>query len=218
MENLILFDYLSISTKIHDLAGIKEMLGLENVPWHNGKNGKWSKNRLFFNSISINLGSADGWIWFEMSGQGCRDFETYGNGNYEALFQLVIQNPGDMKITRLDVAYDDKMGIICMDKLCSDTRNSNFVSRFNDWEIREGSKGSSVCHGSMKSEIYLRIYDKAMERGFTDGRHFHAYIRCNSSRYSFVFFTTYVAVKRDNQAHTRRFWRMSMCTVYHCVY
>lgn len=171
MENLILYDYLSISTKIHDIAGMKEMLGLENVSWVSASNGKWSKNRMFFESISINFGRDDGWIWFEMSGQGCRAFETYGNGDYEALFQLVLDNPGDMKVTRLDVAFDDKTGIICMDKLRSDTRNGNFVSRFIDWEIREGNKGSSVCHGSDKSEIFLRIYDKALERGYTDGRH-----------------------------------------------
>lgn len=171
MENLIIYDWVSITSKVHDVLSIKQLLGMESAPWLPGNGSHGFPFAEYYDCIKIHFGRDDGFVWLEMSGQGCRAFESYGNGNYEALFQLVLENPGDMKITRLDVAYDDKMGIICMDKLCSDTRNSNFVSRFNDWEIREGSKGSSVCHGSMKSEIYLRIYDKAMERGFTDGRH-----------------------------------------------
>lgn len=46
-----------------------------------------------------------------------------------------------------------------------------YVSRFNEWQVIEGSKGCSVTHGSMKSEIFLRIYDKAAERGLEDGFH-----------------------------------------------
>ena len=56
-------------------------------------------------------------VCVEMSGKGCRTFEEFGNGDYEWIFTLVRQQQpdGEMKITRLDVAYDDfykKYGII----------------------------------------------------------------------------------------------------------
>ena len=153
------------------MAGIKEILGLSDVPWVNGKNGKWSENRIFFESISINFGRSDGWIWVEMSGQGCRAFETYGNGDYDALFQLVKDNPGDMKLTRLDVAYDDHEGLLDIELIAKDTREQQYISKSDVWEVCQGSKGTSVYHGSDQSEILIRIYDKAAERKLTDGSH-----------------------------------------------
>lgn len=111
-------------------------------------------------------------IWLELTGQGCRAFETYGNGDYERLFDEIKYNAGQMNLTRLDVAYDDdEEEFLDIVQLCEDTRKGEFVSKFNDWQVIEGSKGSSVTHGSMKSDLFIRIYDKAMERGLTDGRH-----------------------------------------------
>lgn len=171
MENIILYDWLSITSKIHTVQEIIILLGMEHAPWVPGTGSHGFQFAEYYECIKIHYGRDDGYVWLEMSGQGCRAFETYGNGDFDSLFALVLNNPDDMKITRLDVAYDDKSGIICMDNLISDTRSNNFCSRFIDWQIVEGTKGSSVCHGSMKSDIYLRIYDKAMERGYKDGRH-----------------------------------------------
>lgn len=171
MENIILYDWVSITSKVHSVQDIKRLIGMESVPWVAGNGSHGFPYAEYYECIKIHFGRDDGYVWLEMSGQGCRAFETYGNGDYELLFYEVIQNPGEAKITRLDVAFDDQTGIICMDKLCSDTRNGNFISRFANWQIIEGNKDASVCHGSMQSELYLRIYDKALERGYKDGRH-----------------------------------------------
>lgn len=169
----VIYDALSITSKIHGTHDFIELLGLEDVVWENVKGAHGYKDRLYWNCISIHFnGSEDMGIWLELTGQGCRAFETYGNGNYELLFAEIAQNPGQLNLTRLDVAYDDEEeALLDINTICEDTRHLEFVSKFTDWQIIEGNKGASVTHGSMKSDLFIRIYDKAMERGFTDGRH-----------------------------------------------
>lgn len=171
-ENKVLYDALSITSKIHSPHDLLEVMGMTAVSFQNVRGAHGYQDRLYWESISIHYnGKADMGIWLELTGQGCRAFETYGNGDYESLFDLVLFNDGEMKITRLDVAFDDHTGILDLDVLCHDTRSGQFISKFNDWQVIESNKGCTINHGSMKSELFIRIYDKAMERGFTDGRH-----------------------------------------------
>lgn len=172
MRNLVIYDYLSFTTKLHSPDKVVNLLGLEKINWVEGRGAHGYRERWFFESISIHYdGREDMGVWCEMTGKGCRAFESYGNGDYEALFELILSETENMNLTRLDAAYDDHDGILDIVKLCEDTRKQEFVSRFNDWQVIEGSKGCSVTHGSMKSDIFLRIYDKAAEQGLEDGSH-----------------------------------------------
>lgn len=198
MLNKVIYDALSITSKIHSIFDFIDMLGLNNASWTNVKGAHGYQDRLYFESISIHYnGSDDMGIWLEMMGQGCRAFETYGHGNYEALFDEVLSNPNDMKITRLDVAYDDTDGLLNINQLCADTENQEYVSKFNAWKVTRGSEGNSLVLGSPQSEVLLRIYDKAMERGFTDGRHWiRVEIQLRRSRaLSFVKYGTDIGAK-----------------------
>lgn len=170
----VIYDALSITSKIHSPGNFIEMLGLSDtgITWQNMKGAHGYRDRLYWECISIHYnGTEDMGTWMELTGQGCRAFETYGSGNYEFLFDEVRANPGEMNLTRLDVAFDDDEGILDIDLLAEDTKRLDFVSRFSDYQVIWGSKGITINHGSMKSEIFLRIYDKAKERGFDDGRH-----------------------------------------------
>lgn len=171
-ENLLLYDYLSFTSKIHSVENLVEMLGLEGVDWMERPGARGYRKRIFFENISIfSDGGENQGVWVEMSGQGCRSFETYGNGDYETVFDTIVENEGEMNLTRLDVAFDDHTGILPLSTLCQDTIEQRFISRFSDWQVIQSSKGAAVNHGSMKSEVYLRIYDKAMERGCAPGTH-----------------------------------------------
>ena len=171
-ENKVLYDALSLTSKIHSPADLLDIMGLSMASFQNVKGAHGYQDRLYWESISIHYnGKEDMGIWLELTGQGCRAFESYGNGDYESLFDLVLFNDTEMKITRLDVAFDDHTGILDLEVLCNDTRTSQYVSKFKDWQVIESNKGCTINHGSMKSELFIRIYDKAMERGFTDGRH-----------------------------------------------
>lgn len=174
--DIILYDWLSFTVKRSDPYFIVDLLGLSHVPWETTKGARGYKDRLYFNCISIHFnGRPDMGIWCEMSGQGCRAFETLSTlaGRWEDLFaEITAQH---MNITRLDVAYDDHTGMLDLDQIIQDTRKREYVSKSDYWEIVESSKGQTVQFGSPQSDVLIRIYDKARERNCAAGEH---WIRC----------------------------------------
>lgn len=161
----IIYDWVSITSKIDSVDSMIEMIGLKEQTWETRPGYDRYTQRISFGSISILYGGMNEGVMLDMSGQGCRDFETYGNGDYDALFQHVVDNPDQMNITRLDIACDDKEGILPIDEMIQDYIAEKFVSRSRDHKIEMGSKGKSIYFGSRKSNIMIRIYDKAAERG-----------------------------------------------------
>lgn len=175
-EDIILYDWLSFTSKSLHPRSVADLLGLADVPWQNTKGARGYRDRLYFNCISIHYnGRDDMGVWCEMSGQGCRAFETLTTlpDKWESLFAEISSLK--LNITRLDVAYDDHTGTLDIDRIIQDTRNQEFVSRSEYWEIRESSKGKTVFFGSEQSDMRIRIYDKARERNCPEGEH---WIRC----------------------------------------
>lgn len=174
MENKVIYDWVSITSKIHSSHGFIQLLGLdeEGIIWEQVKGAHGYRDRLYWEKISIYYnGREDMGIWLEMSGQGCRAFESFGNGDYEALFREVFNNPGDMRVTRLDVAFDDLEGLLDIEIVCEDARKAEYISKFRTGAATYGlgdDTGKSVLLGSRSSEALVRIYDKAAERGFND--------------------------------------------------
>ena len=179
-DSKVLIDWLSVTSKSFDVIDFIELLGLSAVPWQDIKGAHGYRQRKYYECISIHYDGNDS-VWLEMSGQGCRAFESFGNGNYKLIFDLCEKLPGDFHLTRLDIAFDDRFlpecsdekctGILDIYQLCSDTVAGNYISRSSEWQVVQSSKGASVGIGSMKSDVYIRIYDKAAERGYTDGTH-----------------------------------------------
>jgi len=174
MENKVIYDWMSVTSKIHSPENFIRLLGLdkEGIAWEKVKGARGYRDRLYWEKISIHYnGREDMGIWLEMSGQGCRAFESFGSGDYGALFQEVFSNPGDMHITRLDVAFDDLEGLLDIETVCHDARKAEYVSKFRTGDATYGlgdDTGKSVLLGSRSSEALVRIYDKAAERGFDD--------------------------------------------------
>lgn len=172
-ENLVLYDWLSFTSKVHTPDDLIAALGLSHVPWTETKGARGYRDRKYFSSISIHYnGRADMGVWVEMSGQGCRTFETLSTLSKDArerwtkLFSFIRNQ--ELKITRLDVAFDDHTGILNIGTIAQDTQTGMYVSRSNYWETVLSSKGSTVQIGSPQSKVLIRIYDKAAERGITD--------------------------------------------------
>lgn len=129
-------------------------------------------------------------ICVNLSGTGCRTFESYGHGNWFRLFTYLFRDTDYIaatqlklqhyNITRLDLAYDDHTGLLDMCQLEKDTRDRSYVSRakyaeciWSDNQV-DDIQGMTIQIGSDKSDVKIRIYDKASERGYK-GRH---WIRC----------------------------------------
>ena len=174
-ENIIIYDWLSFSSKAHSVEQIKKLLGLTDVLYQEIYGFYGYSKRITYEGVSILYDGhtpAMG-VMVDMSGQGCRTFETVGTGNWESLFELIKRGHSDqyMNITRLDIAYDDHEGLLNITKICNDTEVGHYISRMRSFGVINSNKGKTVSHGSKISNVFIRIYNKAKERGYTDGRH-----------------------------------------------
>lgn len=174
MENLILFDWLSFSSTILSGDSAIEFLGLESLNWTACRGHRTYKDCYKFGNINICYNSSvnDG-VWVEMSGDGCREFEEYSTRTFQDIFDDMV-NSSDSKyfhISRIDLAYDlfDKK-TLDIGKLKRETNALNFVSTFKDPVIQYGVRSHSctIYYGSKASDIYMRCYDKKIERDRED--------------------------------------------------
>lgn len=151
------------------VTGIVELLGLSDVPWERSYGFYGWQYRETFSNISIHFGGVqhEGLIMLEMSGQGCRTFETLGNGDFLSLFKFVFSVPG-AKVTRIDVAFDDFSGYLNLDEIVKDTLNHNFIAKTRKWGVNLSDSGTCVTHGQRSGSVFIRIYDKAAERNKQD--------------------------------------------------
>lgn len=175
-QDIVLYDWLSFTTKDYSPEDLICAIGLSHVPWEIIKGAHGYRDRKYFGSISVHYnGRDDMGVWLEMSGQGCRTFETMSNLSWADLFSFIERNGCHM--TRLDVAFDDHSGLFEMDEVKSDWDADNFVcrSRISDVQGRKdgGVPAWSFYFGSMKSDVLIRIYDKAKERHCAEGTHWN---------------------------------------------
>ena len=165
-ENLILFDWLTFTSHCDSPESVMELLGLSHITWQQmprGRNGY--RQRYYFENISILYDGADNMgVCVDMSGTGCRAYETYSTTGWNSLLRQLHDAPEDYNITRLDMAFDDHTGILDIDVLRDDTDDHHYVSRSRSWKVEYGSAGTTIYHGSPKSNMYIRIYDKAAEQ------------------------------------------------------
>lgn len=184
--NKILIDWLSFtSTNFSCNDDVIKFLGLTSLKWEDGNGFYGFRSRLYSNSISIHYGhKIENLICVEMSGSGCRAFETYNDlvsdtfveiPIFEYIFSNIIKYPEKFRITRLDIAYDDFQKILDINQIQKDILQKNYISKCDSFEVIISNKGKSLTIGSKKSDLLIRIYDKAAERNITDGT---SWIRC----------------------------------------
>lgn len=84
-------------------------------------------------------------------------------------------------ITRMDLAYDDHIGTLDLNRIACDVRDRYYTSPakksriiWSDDQVND-VKGLSVYVGSKSSAVMIRIYDKAAEREFGPEVH---WVRC----------------------------------------
>lgn len=165
MENRIVFDWLTFTCKeVEEPADLIAFLGLVDYKFEllGGFNGY--RQRWFYDGISILFDGQPGMgICVNMSGRGCRVFESAGSGDWVSLLKFIYLSDS-VNLTRLDVAYDDFKGILLMDEMLDDVDKHHYISKARHWMVQYGSEGASIYHGSMKSDMLIRIYDKAAEQ------------------------------------------------------
>lgn len=177
MDNLILFDWLSATHKRPDEiyncsdddgSFFKVLLGMEDLQWEVLDGVKGFSKRHYFQGISIHTPSdIMPYSWLEMSGSGCRAYETYGFKDWKFLFTVLLDRKCHIK--RLDIAFDDHTGVLDMPTLIQDTLDELYISKATSHEViiglddRTHERSCSIYHGSNQSNTVIRIYDKAKQ-------------------------------------------------------
>lgn len=176
--NKILFDWLSFTTRNMTVDEIIKVLGLQDCQFTELRGNRGYTKKLSFGGVHINFGDRPE-IWVEFTGQGCRSFEQYGNADYYSIFKHVIVDEYS-KFTRIDIAYDDFNGLLDIDKIGDQTHKGEYISKSNsvydEWSRKKFTLGAKQKHiegrcitfGECGSNISLRIYDKAAERGLVE--------------------------------------------------
>lgn len=176
-ERLVcLIDWLRATLKTTDLNQAYRLLGIEESEFKDMPTGLYGykKQKACGNIRIMYEGKPDMGIHIEMSGQGCREFETFHNGDWHR-FLVDLWNCG-ANFSRIDLAIDDiryngeppyfkvrqlirkaKRGEV-LTKWKSGRRIEKF--RFSDGK----SEGDTLYCGSPQSMLQLRFYEKDKER------------------------------------------------------
>lgn len=128
------------------------------------------EHAMTFNNITVCFDGYHGdimGICVTMSGQGCRAYEEYHGSDILRLLK-VIDDSKEMHGTRIDIACDDKVGILNMDYIWECAHNGMYRTKVKSKNFQESYKGKctgarSVYFGSKSSMFRVRIYDKAKE-------------------------------------------------------
>jgi phage replication initiation protein len=109
-------------------------------------------------------------IHVQASGQGCRQLEAIEGFSW---YRWLAGARGmAAKVTRFDVAMDEKSGLLDLDtidaalkvKACtSRAKRASYNGSYDAWE--EGRAGRTLYIGKESSDSRIRIYDKAAEQG-----------------------------------------------------
>lgn len=174
-RDIIIYDWLSFTVKTSDPHYIIALLGLKDAAWTTTKGAHGYRERLYYDHISIHYdGRSDMGVWCEMSGQGCRAFESFSTldgDKWQEFFRKLKEH--NANVTRLDVAFDDHTGLLDLGKIVKDTQAGNFISKSDYAEYVWSTKGETVQVGSPASPVLIRIYDKARERNCPEGTHWN---------------------------------------------
>lgn len=177
LENCLLYDWLTFSLPSFSLDETLTFLGLpDNLSWTTGLGSRlFFAERRAFSGISVHSTSdldnrqLNAGCCVEMSGQGCRAYETYSGRSMSDLIARV--RSAGLSVSRVDIAYDDFSGVIDLDRMAAQAHDFHFTSRLQARKIVDASEvsdlelsGLTVSHGSKSSRIYIRCYDKRVER------------------------------------------------------
>lgn len=199
VENIILFDWLTITSKIDSKESIFFLLGLDSFTNFAPCNGRYGyRDGITYEHISVYYnGREEMGVCLDISGQGCRAFETYGNGDFKRLFKLCISDSDNYHITRLDVAYDDKIGILNIDTVYKETEKNHYLSKFRGYTLEKSDKGTCIYIGSKTSEILFRCYDKAKERNREEDGHWVRWEMLLRRERALAFISEYMQCEED---------------------
>lgn len=199
MDNCILVDWLTFSSLVETKDSVIALLGLSHCHWTAGKASSLHYAHVVkvegitvhyteSSDILIENGFGDlekskkynPGICVEMSGGGCRFFESYSDKDFNLIFRVLAYGAkkGNYNVTRLDLAYDDFSGFIDINVMRDLTEKDYYTCVMPSVSITKSREkkdsdlwGLNIQHGKRESKVSFRIYDKRIERKQYDLEH-----------------------------------------------
>lgn len=152
-----------------DYGEVFEVLGLSHLDFeHFGFGRDTFTEMMKFSNITV-MKKEEFTYRLVLSGQGCREYETFGNFDWIQLFTILRSFSADFR--RIDIAIDDFGGHYSVSKIRECFRRGNAVTRMQEYDDRTKRKVStgaltmdSIHLGSMESRLSINFYDKKLER------------------------------------------------------
>ena len=121
---------------------------------------------LRYEGISIYWGGQNETTFLDLSGNGCREYETMSGFSLVELMGIIEGMTDRMNISRLDLAIDDKRedSGLSIYGLARMWRRGEVTSKTKVFKHIYGTEGETLYIGSKNSECYYRFYDKRAER------------------------------------------------------
>lgn len=180
MKGMALLDWLTFSVKgleSPDIA-ISQYLKMDTALFEDKCFGNYGYLRSkSFNGIMVYYSPADDrvgdmGVCVSMSGAGCRTFEahTHYKSDGTPFFALVevLHIDQDVNISRVDLAVDDREGVLDLNVIADAVKHNQINSRIRKRRIYDSYDGAdddgmSIYLGAPQSSFRIRIYDKAKE-------------------------------------------------------
>ena len=168
----IVIDFLTFTVKgdMEVYQVIESILEMDFATFEHSKGFNFYQKSMVYSDIRILYDGIYGesmGVCVNMSGRGCRAFEEYHNESIIFLLARICKNP-DINITRIDIACDDKVGILDLDKMWKYANNGSYRTRLIARNTHESFMGKNegaktLYFGSPSSLYRIRIYDKGKQ-------------------------------------------------------
>lgn len=177
----ILIDTLSMTWQYDNLYSVVKELSLTHVPWEPMRT-RWYASGQYYAGVLLAWNTDEAGqitdVFLNLSGTGCRTIEqlnpdfrwhTWLMSYYEEVYARTAH------ISRIDVAGDDtEEEILDIDLIREYAMQDRFVCKSKVLPDVRYRRTEEVYFGSPKSDRFLRIYNKALERGLPDTH----WVRC----------------------------------------
>ena len=179
----LLFDYVRVRFPTDDVKHVIEkilQLKMKHMLHEDWAFYGYSEKYILGDVVIMISPESDKGILLELKGKGCRQFESYlltQERSWYDFFESCIQEKAVIK--RLDLAINDKVGILHIPTLVKKCEQDECVSVFRSFKnyrsgelIRREEKadmGNTLYIGSLKSEVYFCVYEKDYEQYIRNG-------------------------------------------------
>lgn len=180
LKVLITVDTLSFAARFDDENSLFDFLGLDRSLFERSESSQQNYSySYYFQGIILSFGGKANWKnYIHMSGKGCRTFEDLRGDGFEWADFLKAACNQLVDFRRIDIAADEFTGLLTFDKCDQYYRAGKVAGKARHFEVTYGDKRNFQA-GSKNSICLIRIYDKALERGYKDSLiDGHPWTRC----------------------------------------